>query len=150
MFLNSKNCKEVSGDVKKNYVCKICLVLFCQLHLINKHPDILKRIWFVPVSVTSVENTGSLHSSFCVPENFMACQCVPVITACIIQLSGYSFRTTGEFQAYFVGPLFPENWILLELYKECLLPLPVTAGFFQFMSLLFFHSPVFHFQFNLP
>jgi len=102
----------------------VCMksALFCFVSciwcLINKHPDIMKQIWFVPVSVISVENTGSLYSFFCVSVNFMACQCVPAITACIIQLSGYSFRTTGEFQAYFVGPVFLENWILLELYKS--------------------------------
>lgn len=87
--------------------------LFCFVSciwcFINKDPDIMKRIWFVPVNVISAENTGSLHSSFCVPVNFMACLCVPVITACIIQLLGCSFRTTGEFQTYFVGPVFLEN-----------------------------------------
>lgn len=70
----------------------------CIWCFINNNPDIMKRIWFVPVSVITAENTGSLCSSFCVPVNFMACQCVPVITACIIHLPGYNFRTTGEFQ----------------------------------------------------
>ena len=50
----------------------------------NKIPDFMKQIWFVPVNVISVENTGSLYSSLCVPVNFMACQCVPVVTACMI------------------------------------------------------------------
>jgi len=97
----------------------------CIWCFINKHPDIMERIWFAAVNVISVENTGSLQSSFCVPVNFLVCQCVPVITVCINQLSGCSFRTTGKFQTCFVEPVFLENWILLELYKS--MPFSITS-----------------------
>jgi hypothetical protein len=91
-------------------------------HVTNKHLYIMQHIWFIHVNFFSVESTGSLlYSLSFYSLNFMACWCVSLSVAFIIQMLG--------------------------LYKLTPFSITSSCSVLAIYISLFLHSQIFHFQF---